>query len=249
MIAIIVTFLVLIIGELIAPMTRQPRDDGRVGTNFGLGIIGLALAMVVPIGTIAMAAAVRDVGFGLFAKVSAPWAVQAALLLVLRSFASYWLHRASHALPWMWRFHRVHHSDTTMDVSTGLRSHPVEFGIALVPALIVTAALAPDISVVIAVDTMLFIGVLWQHSGIALPPRWERAIGSAAMTPAMHLRHHAVDRADHDSNYGDVTILWDRMFGTARAPADPRQVTGLHGEGERASRLWVQCAAPFRRQP
>jgi sterol desaturase/sphingolipid hydroxylase (fatty acid hydroxylase superfamily) len=143
-------------------------------------------------------------------------------LLVIRSFSAYWLHRACHRVPWLWRWHRVHHSDAAVDVSTGFRNHPVEALFAIALASAVVFALAPSVSAVIAVDTILLITAFWQHTDIALPRGLSRAVEWVVVTPDFHRIHHSPDRADFDTNYGDITTIWDRLFGSLRSPEPSR---------------------------
>lgn len=225
-------FVALAVGEVMAPARRTGDAGGRIARNVALGVGNALLALIVPVGTVAAAVVASAGGIGLFQAVPAPWWAEVAALLLARSLAAYALHRVAHAWPPLWRVHRLHHADAAVDLSTGLRSHPVEALLALLVAAGVTLALGPGVAVTIAVDVVLFLGALWQHASIALPPAIERRIEGWAMTPARHLRHHSVSATDHHGNFGDVTVLWDRLFGTLAPPARADLPVGLPRRGD-----------------
>jgi len=220
-----------------------PTSDGpRIATNFGIGILSMGLTLVLPIGTVAAAVFAGSRGLGLGRLVPMPWPAMLVLLLLARSLANYGLHRLSHAWPPLWRLHRVHHADRAVDLSTALRNHPLELVPTLALAAVVIVLLAPPVPVVIAADAILFAATLWQHADIAAPA-WLDCI---VATPALHRLHHSTRRAAHDRNYGDFLILWDRLFGSYAAPADPGEF-GLDQHRAEADHLLPQLASPFRR--
>ena len=139
-----------------------------------------------------------------------------ALTLIVRSLASYGLHRAAHSVPLLWRLHRVHHCDTAVDLSTGLRHHPGE--LLYVAAVLAALAILCGFSVPALAGYELAASVfaLWTHANLRLPARAEHALGWLFATPALHHVHHSAARAETDSNYGECLILWDRLFGTCR---------------------------------
>lgn len=219
---------------------RADPDLPRAATNWGLGAVNFALAALVPVGALAAAAAAERGPLS-------GWSTAAAFLplLMARSFAAYWLHRLFHAAPWLWRIHRVHHADTAIDTSTGLRNHPVEALAATGLAAGLSYVLAPPLLAVALVDAVLFGAALWQHAAIRLPERLSLTLEAALVTPRSHLRHHARERRDHDANYGDLLTLWDRLFGTWRQPDQAPLSIGLSGQSKPQS-LPGQLLAPFR---
>jgi sterol desaturase/sphingolipid hydroxylase (fatty acid hydroxylase superfamily) len=220
--------------------------DARLVANFGLGIGNSALAAVVPVGALSAAAFAEARGFGLFNALVAPAWVMLAVLVTARSLAAYFLHRASHFLPWLWRIHRVHHSDRRVDLSTGLRNHPAELILSLFVAASVNAALGPPLPVAAAAELILFGPALWTHADIRLPASVERILRFIFVTPAVHLVHHSSAREQCDSNYGDLFSWWDRLFGTWRPPAGVARI-GLGEEEDRAAdNLWRQLLRPLR---
>jgi sterol desaturase/sphingolipid hydroxylase (fatty acid hydroxylase superfamily) len=241
-------FVILAVLErLFAARQDGQESDARLLTNFGLGLGNGALAALVPLGALAAATWAETRGTGLFRHVGLPgWAMLVALV-VARSLAGYLLHRASHALPWLWRIHRVHHSDRQVDLSTGLRNHPAELLLALVVAAAVTLALGPPVPVAVLAELILFAPALWTHADLRLPARADRLLRLSFVTPAMHLVHHSAARGQCDSNYGDLLSVWDRLFGSYRAPGEPVARLGLGPEEDRAAdNLWRQLLRPLR---
>lgn len=224
---------------------EEARSDRRLMTNLGLGGISLFLPVLLPVGTIAAADLAAELrwqpmrGIGL---------IDAFLVVLLaRSLGAYWLHRATHRFPVLWRFHSVHHADVAVDVTTSWRNHPLEVLLASAIAAGIVLALGPPPEAVIAADAVLLLGALWEHADIRIAPKLSRRIELALATPDFHRIHHSVDRADFDRNFGGLLTVWDRLFGTWKTPGEPVAAFGVEGEAERASSLGAQMLRPFRR--
>jgi sterol desaturase/sphingolipid hydroxylase (fatty acid hydroxylase superfamily) len=172
-------------------------------------------------------------GFGLLHWVAGGWPVPVRVLaaLVLLDAWTYAWHRAAHEIPALWRFHRVHHSDPTMDVTTANRFHPGEIAISSVLRIAVVPLLGIHFGELVLYETLLQLLVQLQHANVALPPVLERALGAVLVTPGMHKVHHSVERRETDSNYGSLGSFWDRLLGTYRSRPDPENIRfGLEGE-------------------
>jgi exosortase len=146
--------------------------------------------------------------------------LEALIGFLILDLANYGLHRLSHALPWLWRVHLVHHSDTLVDVTTTERHHPVEVLLSGAVLSAVVAGLGLSMPAVGAFAVSSAVIALWSHANIRLPPRWERALNQVLVTPGFHVIHHSSEQAETDSNFGTNLTLWDRLFGTFR-PAQP----------------------------
>ena len=223
----------------------------RIPVNVGFGLINAGIAAILPLSTVLAAAWAAQRDIGLLNLIGAPLLVAAAATVAIRSLATYAVHRASHAVPLFWRFHRVHHADTALDLSTGLRNHPLELAI-VVPALAaitVLAGLEPRTLMVYEAVALPF--ALWSHANLRLRPELDRRLRLLFVTPAMHHVHHSARRAETDSNFGDVFSVWDRMLGTYTAldEAALRKVRfGLGGAHDAdAASLPAQMLAPLRR--
>jgi sterol desaturase/sphingolipid hydroxylase (fatty acid hydroxylase superfamily) len=213
----------------------------RISTNWGLAIANWALFALVPVSSLL---ARIWTGPGLLASWSA--AIAFLPLLLLRSAANYGVHRALHALPWLWRIHRVHHSDTLIDCTTGLRSHAAEAVIVAAVSGLIVIALGPPLTSVVAVDALLLVATFWHHAAIRLPQGLSRRLEWALITPRLHLLHHSQAKPDHDRNFGDLFSLWDRLFGSFAPPHGGMVRVGLAEEVAIAQSLPHQLAAPFR---
>ena len=245
----VLLFLLLAVVELaLGRDSLQSSPTSRFVTNFGLYFGGVAIGLAVPL-TIAGAAAWADArDFGLFQRLAAPaWAV-VGLALLARSFAGYWLHRAFHSVPLLWRCHRVHHSDVAIDVSLGLRHHPLE----LVLAVPVYAGLAALLGLqpwqALLVELVMAAAAYWEHLAIRLPDRARARLEKWMVIPETHRLHHSAHRPQTDSNFSSLTIIWDRMFGTFRPSSEPVERIGLGDADDRiANHLGHQLLVPFRR--
>jgi sterol desaturase/sphingolipid hydroxylase (fatty acid hydroxylase superfamily) len=230
-----------------SPMTRIRRWPGNLAL-FVLGIV--AGRLVLPLGAVGFAAWVNTRGYGLFNLVDWSAAVTVPLAIVLLDLAIYAQHVVFHKIPLLWRLHRVHHADTEMDVTTGVRFHPLEIlvsiGIKLAAILILGAAPLA----VFLFEVILNAGAMFTHANLRLSAGAERLIRLAFVTPGMHRVHHSAERIDTDSNYGFNLSIWDRLFATYRpepAPGEADMTFGLeiHREPveQRLDRLLTQ---PFR---
>ncbi|MGH6787061.1 MAG: sterol desaturase family protein [Novosphingobium sp.] len=170
----------------------------------------------------------------------------ATAYVVLLSLTSYWFHRANHRWAWLWRFHRVHHSDPVLDASTTLRTHPVEYVLAALLQLGLAALLGAAPVVVLAYAAVTMCWAVFTHAAIRLPAipvpqglRW-------AASPAFHRVHHSAARRQADANYAGVFAGWDLLFGTYRAPEhEPIERIGLGDDFDRLGSWSQQLMLPF----
>ncbi|HEY0418802.1 MAG TPA: sterol desaturase family protein [Acetobacteraceae bacterium] len=240
-----VVFLLLAVLE-----THRPRQDAAAFGNRWLTNLSL-YGLIVGVGFLAapqhlIDAVLRGWDMGPLAwlqRHGGPWLVLAAGLLLLDGL-SYALHRMQHLAP-LWRFHAVHHADTTLDATTGLRHHPGEYLVNAAVGGVVLALAGLPVWVVPVYGLVAVLSDLFTHANIALPPRLERALAAVVVTPGLHRIHHSVDEAHFNSNFGSVLTVWDRAFGTWR-PAGPEALRfGVPGSGEQD---FVRALlAPFRR--
>lgn len=211
-------FVLLLVGLLVleAAWPRRAHEGGwkRRTRNVALVAVStLLLRVIAPAGAVAFAAAWH---WGALHWVGWPHALEFALSLVLLDLAIYWQHRWFHLLPWLWRAHRVHHSDTGFDVSLGVRFHPLEIlpSFAYKLALIAVLGIAP--AAIAIYEAMLLGFSLWTHANLAVPFRLDNVLRKFVVTPDWHRVHHAVHVEESNANFGNILSLWDRLFGTAR---------------------------------
>ena len=240
--------------EAMAPRRarRQPRA-GRWFTNLALVVIDTlalrALALAVPFLAVGAAVDAWTQGWGLFNRLDWPvlWEMVASLLIL--DFAIWAQHLITHKVPLFWRFHRVHHADRDLDVTTGLRFHPVEILASMGVKIGLVYVLGPQAVAVVLFEIILNGTALFNHANLRLPLALDRALRLVLVTPDMHRVHHSVHRVEHDSNYGFALSVWDRIFRTYRAQPDAGHdgmVVGLEWQDERPAKLGWSLWLPFR---
>jgi sterol desaturase/sphingolipid hydroxylase (fatty acid hydroxylase superfamily) len=243
-----VLFTVLTVAERLAPRWgRAALRRRRWATNLGMLVIDVlvlrGLALILPVLAVAAAVDAAAQGWGVFNSTGWPGWAEGLLAVVALDFVLWAQHWVMHHVPLFWRFHRVHHADTDMDVTTALRFHPVEIGGSALVKVAAVYLIGPAVWAVIAFEVILNGTALFTHADIRLPTRLERALGWLLVTPAMHRLHHSPLRAEHDTNFGFALSLWDRLFGTYRAK--PGAGTGLQW-AEGPERLGWSLWLPFR---
>jgi sterol desaturase/sphingolipid hydroxylase (fatty acid hydroxylase superfamily) len=132
--------------------------------------------------------------------------------LLLLDLWIYWWHRANHVLPFLWRFHEVHHLDEMLDTTSALRFHFGEVVLSSLVRAVVIFILAVPLTSVVVFETLVLVSALFHHSNVKLPSWFERVLGWIVVTPAIHWVHHHAIRRDTDSNYSTILSIWDRLF-------------------------------------
>jgi sterol desaturase/sphingolipid hydroxylase (fatty acid hydroxylase superfamily) len=244
-------FAIVAVAEVWLPRRDlRHRKWQRWAVNFGLIVVDIVVQRGL-LGAAAITAAVYAQAHqvGLLAWVDWPWAVKAVIGFVLLDCALYLQHRVFHALPWLWRLHRVHHTDPDLDASSGLRFHPGEIILSLIYKAIVVLALGADLWTVLAFEATLNAASIFTHGNIRIPDAIDAGLREVIITPDMHRIHHSIVPAETDSNFGFFLSVWDRIFGTARAaPAAGQEALTLGIPGSVHSvGLWRLLAMPFQR--
>jgi sterol desaturase/sphingolipid hydroxylase (fatty acid hydroxylase superfamily) len=188
--------------------------------------------------------------FGLIHIVSLPvWAqIMGGFLLLDLSF--YYWHIANHRIPWLWRFHNVHHMDPDLDVSTGFRFHFGEVLLSTVFRVAQVSLIGMSLATFTTYEFLFQANTLFHHSNMRLPIRLERLLNKALVTPRMHGIHHSQVRRETNSNYGVVFSWWDKLHRTlgVNIPQSRIQI-GVAGYSQpEDNRLWVTLTMPFRKQ-
>ncbi len=173
--------------------------------------------LFLPAAAVALALEGERHGWGLLNNLHVPyWAALVATVVVL-DLAIYLQHVVFHAVPVLWRVHRMHHVDLDFDVTTGLRFHPIEIGISLLIKLAVVAALGASAVGVLIFEVLLNATSLFNHGNISLPQQIDRWLRWIVVTPDMHRVHHSIVVEETNSNFGFNLPWWDRLLGTYRA--------------------------------
>lgn len=210
----------VLLGLLLAqhwlPRRGEPAIRWRRLRNVSLTLIAAAVIhLVLPLTAVGFAAVAGDMQFGLFNAIDWPPLTEFAIGIVLLDFAIYWQHRWMHRVPWLWRLHRVHHSDLQFEVTLGLRFHPLEIILSLFYKCLVIALLGAAPLTVLAYEVLLAVFSLFSHADVSLPCGLDRQLRRLIITPDWHRVHHSVHRTETDSNYGNLLSLWDRLFASA----------------------------------
>jgi sterol desaturase/sphingolipid hydroxylase (fatty acid hydroxylase superfamily) len=245
-------FMLMAALELIVPRRRQEiRRAWRWPSNLGVVIVDtLLLRIAFPTTAVGLALVAEARGFGLLNVIRLPdWLALLAAVLVL-DLAIYLQHVLFHAVPALWRLHRMHHADLEFDVTTGLRFHPIEIALSMLIKFAVVAAIgAPALSVLIF-EVLLNATSMFNHANMRIPPWIDRALRWLVVTPDMHRVHHSIVARETNSNFGFNLPWWDRLFGTYKAqPAAGHEEMTIGIEqfrDPRELRLDRMLAQPFR---
>lgn len=246
-------FAVLAVWEALTPRrARSQSRRERWPINLGLSVLNtLVLRVAFPAAAVGAALWATETGWGLFNVLAAPgWLAIGASILVL-DLAVYGQHRLSHAVPWLWRVHRLHHIDLDVDVTTAGRFHPVEMVLSMLWKIAVVVALGAPAVAVLAFEVLLNAAAMFSHSQIKLPQAVDRPLRLLLVTPDMHRVHHSIHRDEIDSNYSFLLSVWDRLFGSYRdQPRDGHEtmVLGVQGQSSARARSFIGLLlGPFRR--
>ncbi|MBM3564567.1 MAG: sterol desaturase family protein [Alphaproteobacteria bacterium] len=205
--------------EALAP--RRALAVGRWArwpNNIGVVVLNTVVArLLFPAGAVGIAAWATGRNVGLFNVLDMPPGLEIAVAFLLLDLAIYLQHRVFHAVPALWRLHRMHHADLGFDVTTGARFHPIEIVLSMIIKAALVAALGAPIAAVILFEVVLNGTAMFNHANAGLPPMVERVVRLFVVTPDMHRVHHSVVRTETDSNFGFCLPWWDRLFRTYRA--------------------------------
>lgn len=184
---------------------------------------------------------------GLLYLIEIPFIAKLLIGVMLYDFTTYWIHRASHTVPFLWRLHRVHHSDTTMDSSTVLRFHPLELILVYQTGNILAAAIfGLDVNAMVLYYFVIYIFLFLEHSNLHYPTWLNNTFGLIFVMPDHHRVHHQQEQFYTDSNYADIFILWDRIFGTFKwMPVEKMKYGLVEFEGEEKQSFLYLMKSPF----
>ncbi len=216
-------FALIALWELASPRRQQSLSRlQRWSSNLGLVALNtLLLRLLFPAAAVGMAAFAGAQGWGLLNYLAWPFWLQLLLSLILLDLVIYLQHVMVHAVPALWRLHRVHHADLEYDLTTGARFHPIEIILSMMIKITTIAALGPPVVAVVLFEVILNGMAMFNHGNIELPGAVDRILRRLIVTPDMHRVHHSVEVDETNSNFGFNLSLWDRLMGTYRE--QPRQ--------------------------
>ena len=202
--------------EMLAPRRELTASKlCRWGGNLTIVILNTVIARLFFMGgVVATAAMAQEKSWGLFNLIEGPAWLEVGLAIVALDFIIYWQHQVFHEVPILWRFHMMHHSDLDLDVTSGVRFHPVEIVISTMVKAVSVLALGVAPLAVVIFEIVLNSTALFNHSNVRMPLSLDRMLRWFIVTPDMHRIHHSVDPRETNSNYGFNVPWWDRLFGT-----------------------------------
>ena len=248
-------FALVALWELASPrralqLTRQQRWTA----NLGIVLLNTVIVrLVFPAAAVGMAALGVEKGWGLLNNFNVPFWLAVPLAVVAMDFVIWLQHVMVHAVPALWRLHRVHHADLDYDLTTGARFHPIEIVLSMgIKFATITLLGAPVLAVVIF-EVLLSACAMFNHGNIRLPAALDRALRWFIVTPDMHRVHHSVEDDESNSNFGFNLTWWDRLFGTYREQPRAGQLgmtIGIHGHTDphEVAHLGGMLMLPFKGQ-
>ena len=205
--------------ELLAPARERSYTRlRRWPNNLALAALNMAIVRLpFPAAGVGLAMLAELHGAGLLRLLDLPAWLGVLAGVVALDLAIYFQHLLFHAVPALWRLHRVHHADPDFDVTTALRFHPIEILLSMLIKATVIFAFGPPVLAVLMFEVVLNGAAVFNHANVRLPPRIEPVLRWLIVTPDMHRVHHSKDMRETNSNYGFNLSVWDRLFGTYRA--------------------------------
>jgi sterol desaturase/sphingolipid hydroxylase (fatty acid hydroxylase superfamily) len=245
-------FAIMAVSEALAPRrVLSVSKRARWLANLGLVVLNTAvLRLLLPAAAVAMALYAHEQGLGLLNYLAPPYWLAFAITLVILDLTMYLQHVLVHAVPVLWRLHRVHHADLDMDVTTGARFHPLEVILSMGIKLGVIVVLGAPAGAVIVFEVLLNGLAMFNHANVEVPLAVDRVLRWFVVTPDMHRVHHSIEADEANTNFGFNLPWWDRLFATYRAEprgGHERMTLGIAGYRElsQCDRLWGMLVMPF----
>ncbi len=204
--------------EILAPRRALTVSKGvRWFNNLGLVFFNsFLLRLIFPAAAVGMAAFTSTQGWGIFNYYEAPFWLAVVASVIAMDFIIYLQHVMVHAVPVLWRLHRVHHADLDFDVTTGARFHSIEIILSMLIKFATIVVLGPPVLAVVIFEVLLNATAMFNHGNVWLPKQLDGVMRWIIVTPDMHRVHHSVEDDEANSNFGFNLPWWDRLFGTYR---------------------------------
>lgn len=245
-------FFLMAFWEILAPRRRLTVSKiQRWASNLGIVFLNsLLLRLLFPAAAVGMAVFAQENGWGVFNYVRAPYVLAVLVSVVVLDVAIYLQHVMFHAVPALWRLHRMHHADLDFDVTTGARFHPIEILLSMLIKFAIIIVLGAPALAVLIFEVLLNATAMFNHSNVRIPARLDRYLRLFVVTPDMHRVHHSIEDHETNSNFGFNLPVWDRLFGTYQSQPDAgheAMTIGIRGHRDprRVDRLDGMLALPF----
>ena len=244
-------FLILIfIIELIFPIfKRSAQTYKRWFTNFTFVILNtLVLRFFFPVLAASFAVICDQYNIGLFNYYNVSLLISMAASFLLLDLGIWIQHLLFHRSNFLWRFHKIHHSDEEVDFTTGVRFHPIEIIISMMCKLILLAIIGPSVVIVIIFEIVLNASSIFNHGNIKIPKVFDIVLRKVIVTPNMHRIHHSENENETNSNYGFNFSIWDKLFGTyiENSIKGDNMIVGLTEFNNKKKGLFFLLFKPFK---
>ncbi len=246
-------FSLVALWELVAPRRALTVSKAlRWTSNLGLVVLNtVLLRLMFPLAAVGVAAFSVANGWGVLNHFKVPFWVAVPLAVIAMDFVIWLQHVMVHAVPALWRLHRVHHADLDYDLTTGARFHPIEIVLSMLIKFAAITVLGPPVVAVVIFEVLLNATAMFNHGNIRLPVAVDRVLRWFVVTPDMHRVHHSVEDDETNSNFGFNLPWWDRLLGTYRDQPRAGQVgmtIGIHGHTDprEVDRLDGMLLLPFK---
>ena len=244
---------IMALWEIAAPRRRLTASKTvRWVNNLGLVFFNsFILRVLFPAAAVGIAVTAKQQGLGLFNVYELPLYVSIIASVVIMDFVIYVQHVMVHAIPVLWRLHRVHHADPDYDVTTGARFHTIEIILSMLIKFSTILLLGPPVVAVVLFEIILNVTAMFNHGNVGLPLALDRVLRWVVVTPDMHRVHHSIEDDEANSNFGFSLPWWDRLFGTYRdQPRGGHQgmTIGIHKYHDAKDVSWItgMLTLPFR---
>lgn len=212
-------FTAMAVWELLIP--RRPLKTSKAGRWFAnLGVILIDTLLVrffFLAGAVGVAIVATEQGWGLLHQWNGPIWLKVPLAVIALDLALYLQHVLFHAVPVLWRLHMVHHADLDVDVTTGVRFHPIEVTLSMLIKMAAVLLIGAPPAAVLIFEVVLNATSMFNHSNVRIPVAFDSALRWLIVTPDMHRIHHSILPRETNTNFGFNLPWWDRLLGTYRA--------------------------------
>jgi sterol desaturase/sphingolipid hydroxylase (fatty acid hydroxylase superfamily) len=207
-------------------------------------------SLALPLLAIGAAFDAQNLGIGLFNQIGFSVWIEIIMVILILDFCIWLQHLLTHKIEFLWRIHRVHHSDTEMDISTAIRFHPIEIALSMALKIGLVYILGADPLSVLIFEILLNGSSIFNHANINIPNRFDKILRFLIVTPDMHRIHHSSDRIEHDTNFGFALSIWDHMFRTYKLHPErnhKEMEVGLNWQDEKPEKLGWSLSLPFKK--
>ncbi|WP_017444236.1 sterol desaturase family protein [Gayadomonas joobiniege] len=224
----LLVFIAMAVWQTVKPARQAPLPRWRHwrGNLLLLLTAAATVRLIMPAGLAGVAIVADERQWGLFNQLDLFPSVTLILSCLILDFAIYWQHRWMHKFPLLWKLHKVHHADSQVDVSTGLRFHPIEIVLSLFYKAVWVLVFGMPVLAVLLFEIALNAFAIFNHANVRLTNKWEKYARFLVITQRLHRIHHSQKKSEMNSNFGFSLVWWDRLFSSysAQASENDRQI-------------------------